>query len=677
MPETPSKDLRYAENLRREGKFQEALNVINNIEKKRTFTPKDQLSLLILKGKIYTLFQNYTESIKVGETTYKLSQGLEQIPDIIMSLLFKANCVFLGQADQAMEHLLEAEELLNTLSDVSPTFISRQKGNILFRKSWAFFYQNDYKNALETAKNCLEIYEKFNKKTEIAYTLQIIGFIYETQVQYEIALEYALKSLKLFEEVGDPIGTATTLLLIGRIYYLTGEVNKALTFCKKSLSTGLISELDKTSAYTYIGLIYNTKGELERALRYFKRGFSLAEKNNFYGAFVNLQILIGAIYIQKREYKLALEYLKPGLTLSKNTNNILGIGLSLAYQGLIYYEQDSKSELQEIIDQLKEFSEKYNDRFLIAEYNMAKAMMLQRSNRSRDRAEAEKLLKQTVKNPASPDLYVFSLANLCEFYLEELKLFNESDILEEIHPLITQLLAFSKEQKSYGTLATAKLAEAKVKLIQMDFNGTKKLLTEAQKIADLHGYTLMAQKISSEHDNLLDQIKSWEEFKERNAPIEERLELASIEGVIERLQGKRTIDPPEIIEETPILLLIMDESGNTFFNHSFIENWDFHDLFSAFMSAFNTFSGEIFSKSIDRIKIGENTILINPIESFLACYVIKGQSYPAQQKLNRFTDALKNNAEIWDTLNKAVRTSEMLELNKPASLGVVINDIFA
>ncbi len=677
MPETPPKDLRYAEDLRREGKFQEALNVINNIEKKRTFTPKDQLSLLILKGKIYTLFQNYIESIKVGETTYKLSQGLEQIPDIIMSLLFKANCVFLGQADQAMEHLLEAEELLNTLSDVSPTFISRQKGNILFRKSWAFFYQNDYKNALETAKICLEIYEKFNKKTEIAYTLQIIGFIYETQVQYEIALEHALKSLKLFEEVGDPIGTATTLLLIGRIYYLTGEVNKALTFCKKSLSTGLISELDKTSAYTYIGLIYNTKGELERALRYFKRGFSLAEKNNFYGAFVNLQILIGAIYIQKREYKLALEYLKPGLTLSKNTNNILGIGLSLAYQGLICYEQDSKSELQEIIDQLKEFSEKYNDRFLIAEYNMAKAMMLQRSNRSRDRAEAEKLLKQAVKNPSSPDIYIFSLANLCEFYLEELKLFNEPNILEEIHPLITQLLEFSNEQNSYGTLATAKLAEAKVKLIQMDFNGTKKLLTEAQKIAELHGYKLLAQKISSEHDNLLDQIKSWEEFKERNAPIEERLELASIQGVIERLQGKRAIDPPEIVEEIPILLLIMDESGNTFFNHSFIENWDFHDLFSAFMSAFNTFSGEIFSKSIDRIKIGENTILINPIESFLACYVIKGQSYPAQQKLNRFTDALKNNAEIWDTLNKAVRTSEMLELNKPTSLGVVINDIFA
>lgn len=94
------------------------------------------------------------------------------------------------------------------------------------------------------------------------------------------------------------------------------------------------------------------------------------------------------------------------------------------------------------------------------------------------------------------------------------------------------------------------------------------------------------------------------------------------------------------------------------------------------MSVFNIFSSEIFSKSIDRIKIGENIILINPIESFLVCYVIKGQSYPAQQRLSRFTDAIKTNVEIWDTLNKAVKTSVMLELNNPPSLGNVINEIF-
>ena len=94
------------------------------------------------------------------------------------------------------------------------------------------------------------------------------------------------------------------------------------------------------------------------------------------------------------------------------------------------------------------------------------------------------------------------------------------------------------------------------------------------------------------------------------------------------------------------------------------------------MSAFNTFSSEIFSNSIDRVKIADNTILIKPVESFLVCYIIKGQSYPAQQKLTRFSDAVKASPEIWDALNKAAKTSEMLELDNPPSLGNIVSEIF-
>lgn len=676
MPESVPKDLRYAENLRREGKLQEALKAINDIEKKGTLTPRDQLSLLISKGKIYTLYQQYTESARIGELAYKLSKGLESVPDTIMALLFKANILFMGQSNVALNYLFEADDLLKSLNDVSPTYISRQKANILFRKSWAYVFTGKLNDALEAAMECLEIQKSFNKKSDIAYTLQVVGQIYDLKNEYDVALDYLSKSLKIFEEIGDPIGNATTLVLIGRISYLTGDLNKAIKYCKKSLSSKLISDRTKLDNFSYTGLIYNLKGEIDRALRYFKKGSSLAEKVNQYDYFIDFQILIGSIYIKKREYNLALEYLKPSLVLSKNTNNILGITLSLLNLAMIYYEKDLNKEIQEILDQLKEFSEKHGGQILLSGYRLGKAMMLKKSGRSRDRAEAEKLLKQVAEDPASPDFYTTSLGYLCEFYLEELQLFNEPDILEEINPLITQLLEFSKEQNSYWILAEAKLLQAKVALIQMDFDATKRLLTQSQRIAELHGLNLTAQKISSEHDSLLDQIKSWEELKERNAPIEERLKLVSVDGVLERLQGKRAVEPPELVDEEPILLLIMDNSGTTYFNHPFVTNWDYSDLFSSFMSAFNTFMDEIFSKSIDRIRVGENTILINPVESFLACYVIKGQSYPALQKLTRFTEAIRENSEIWRALNKSVKTSEMLELDKPPGLKTVIDEIF-
>lgn len=142
------------------------------------------------------------------------------------------------------------------------------------------------------------------------------------------------------------------------------------------------------------------------------------------------------------------------------------------------------------------------------------------------------------------------------------------------------------------------------------------------------------------------------------------------------MMGKKMMEPPVLVDEAPILLLIMSKSGNAYFSHTFTEDFNHGDLFSSFISAFNTFSSEIFSKSIDRIRIGENIILIDPIESFLACYVIKGQSYFALQKLSRFTEAIRENTEIWQALNKSVKTHEVLGRDNPSTFKTVINEIF-
>lgn len=204
----------------------------------------------------------------------------------------------------------------------------------------------------------------------------------------------------------------------------------------------------------------------------------------------------------------------------------------------------------------------------------------------------------------------------------------------------------------------------------------RRYLTQAQHIADEHGLKLLAREISSEHDRLLEVFDEWQKLERKKSSISERMNLAALDDTVVYMQGKRALNPPEIVDEDSIMLLIMGRDGVSYFNHSFVDDWDFDDLFSSFMAAFNTFSSEIFSKSIDRIKIDENLILINPVESFLVCYVIKGQSYPALQKLNRFSDAIKWKTDIWEALNRAVQTSETLELDHPPSLGEVVKEIF-
>jgi len=57
-------------------------------------------------------------------------------------------------------------------------------------------------------------------------------------------------------------------------------------------------------------------------------------------------------------------------------------------------------------------------------------------------------------------------------------------------------------------------------------------------------------------------------------------------------------------------------------------------------------------------------------------YFTSSQSYSTLQKFTRFTEAIRENTEIWQALNISVKTSEMLELDRPPSLKAVINEIF-
>jgi len=427
----------------------------------------------------------------------------------------------------------------------------------------------------------------------------------------------------------------------------------------------------------FLGGVFYWKGELNEALKYNMEALALAEKNGYESLIVWNMSLIGSIYSMKGDLNKGIEYLERCLALSEKvgyTMIIDGAHISLL---LSYLKNNSREKAQQHLIHLKELAEQEESRLFSDSYLYAKALMLKTSGRMRNRAKAEDIFNKIVKGDISlGDIRIRALISLSEMYIEELSIYNNPEVLDEINPLILDLLKVSETQNSKSYLAEGKLLQAKLALIQMEFDAAKTLLTQAQQIAEENGLNLLAQNISSEHDILLKKIDEWDKLKKKDAPMAERIELASFDKVIDRLQGKRAIEPPELKDEEPILLLIMDNSGVTYFNHPFVSNWDHSDLFSSFMSAFNTFIDEIFSKSIDRIRVGENTILINPVESFLACYVIKGQSYSALQKLTRFTEAIKENSEIWQTLKKSVKTSEMLELNKQPALKTVINEIF-
>ncbi|MHA2282278.1 MAG: tetratricopeptide repeat protein [Promethearchaeota archaeon] len=514
MPNSFLEELNHANMLMREGKFQEALEITNSLEKKSTLAPGDQLTLLILKGKIYTFNQKFEESVKIGKLSYRMSQSLGRINDALTSLLIKANCAFLGQFDKALGYLLKAEELLNSLTDISPSYISRQRANILYKRGYANQLKGNLSVALETALECLPLQQKLGRKVEIAYTLSLLGDIYYAKGDNDIALDYAMRSKTNFEEIGDKIGLTTSLRALGMIYLSKGDLDNALKYSKKSFSSKVIGTQTKLDSLQVIGDVYIARGELDKALKYYKQGIPLAEKENAYFHFVQFQTQIGTIYMMKRDFDLATEYLKTGLLLAEKINHNYAIFIALIFLIFINVEKGSHEEAQKNLNQIKELEKTTGSKLLSHGYFIAKAYLLKTGSGSRNRAEAERLLKQVVKEETHAYLRAYSLIYLCEFYLEEVNLYEDIELIKEVNPLLIQLLKLSEEQRMYGFMAEAKLLQAKVALIRMDFEEAQRLLTQAQRVAEMYGIKFTAQKISSEHDNYLDKLSEWKNLKE-------------------------------------------------------------------------------------------------------------------------------------------------------------------
>ncbi|MHA2394100.1 MAG: tetratricopeptide repeat protein [Promethearchaeota archaeon] len=579
-------------------KFEEGLQIIKDIEQRDDLFPGEMLKTLNYKSWACLGVGQYERSFEIAEELYQKSQELN-LPQFSLDALLRKEMVLLfGDHDEVARILEQRESLFNSIPrEVSIEYKEREASLWLMK-----------------------------------------GVVNNWRGNNDVALKYHAESIKLSKETNSNYLLCLNYMSMTYVYDEIGEITLAIEYGEKSLS--LIPEREnfsvlsrKATIYNKMGMSYYSKGDLERALE------------------CNIQ---------------SLEF-------SKKTQGRVGIGVIYMSVIAILLAKNDLEKARSYLHQFKEYNANYGsteyysefrERFLLLLYQCAKALILKKSDRMRDRVEAENILKKIVKEEdpnADPYLFEIVLTNLCGLYFEEFRFSHNMEILDEIQPLIIQLQNLPQTPGSFSSLANLKLLQAKLALLQVSMVEARKLLTEAQKIANEHGLRLLAKEISREHDHLLEELKLWESFKKTQASVEERLKLASIDSVMERLQGRSAIEVPEVSIEEPILLLIMDKSGVSYFNYSFISDWDFDDLFSSFMSAFNDFSGEIFSRSIDRIKIGENIIL---------------KSYPAQQKLIRFSDIIKASSEIWDALTKARNTGEMLQLNDPPSLGSYVNEIF-
>ncbi|MFX0081559.1 MAG: tetratricopeptide repeat protein [Candidatus Hodarchaeota archaeon] len=640
MPGLVNEKLENMNQLFIEGLYLKIRDSIVDFEQREDLTPEDRLSCYLLKSNLYYELGEHTDALKFAEQACSLSQELGLKTLLIDSYISKAWALLeLRDFDLVLESILKGEELLKNLTIEPQLEFAKRDALLKLVKSALYVYKSgNIDKALEYGGEGLKISEEYDNKKELALALQLNSLYYLIAGNLDLSLEYLEECLKVQK-----------------------------TYRKR----------DDWLIFKDLGVLHGIKGELNIALEYTKQSLALAEEignKNFIGQCINNSALI---YRQKGDLDLAMEALERNITIWEeldNKRNLMG-GLDSLF--IVCLDVNSIRRAQQYLMRMQQINEQVKDKGYDVACRVNKALMLKMSPNSLDLEKAKEILQQIVEEEIiNWEFTERALLHLCEIFLLELHTYDNQEVLSDINLLINRLQEYAESQHSIRMLTEVNLLRGKFALIKMNMGHARQFLTRAQSIADEHGLHLLARTVSSEHDKLLEQLEEWEHLRRIKAPVSERLKIVEIDKTLDHMMGKKMMEPPEMVDEDPILLIIMDEAGNAYFNHKFIEDWDHSDLFSSFMSAFNTFSSEVFSKTIDRIKIGENLISINPVKPFLTCYVSKGQSYPAIKKLKKFSDSIRAKSEIWKQLKKAAKSNQELRVNNVPLLGDIVNEIF-
>jgi tetratricopeptide (TPR) repeat protein len=638
-PGVKSKELKQSEHLMTEGKYQEALLLLNDFEGKQELTDSESLLCYLFKSSCLNRTGNHQEAFKFAEKAYQICQELNsasEMYDIMVNLAWSLN--WLGDLDKSFNFITQAEELKKKLSHISPLERDRKEAEISFCKGCAYFFQGDADQGLECARKSLELRKKREDKFGIALSLYQIGGYYTfLKWDFDQALKYAERCQSLAEE----------------------------------LNIGYIVTLN----FVTLGVIYIMKGELEKALMYHKRALDRANEKYMIMSILNN---IGNIYIQKGDLDQALKYLEDCLELAEQVKNryILANSIGSIIEILVLKNEVEKA--QKYLKKLEYLNNQEENKITKIIYLFSKALILKASPRIQNRAKAQEIFEKITQGETiSGEVTIKALINRCALLFDELWMTQELEILNELEPIIIQLLRMAENTNSFWILAETHILRAKLALLTLDLKGARRLLTQAQKIAEKHGMHRLAAKISIEHDELLQKSSIWEKLKDSESSLSERFKLTNVNEQMKNMIQKRISGVPEILEEKPVIILVISKGGIPIFSKLFTEILvNEEDIISSFLATFNTFSSELFSEGLDRAIFGQYTLLMKSISTFLVCYLFKGQSFSAQKKIQNFVENIKNNEDLLEKFNKYYQTNRIIKLEDVPILKSLITEIF-
>ncbi len=690
-----SSTLQRVDQLISEGCFDHALQKIDSFLSTEGLPVEDRINGQFLKSRILVGMGNAQKALTLAETAVSMTKQLGKPLLLIDGLIAKATALLeLGMLSKSLDIINDGQKLLMTIPEESFEFATRDSGLKLL-KGKLFRKKGEPVPALEILKDCLAIQQKLGKSSVIADALNEMGIIHASKGDYKQAIQHFDQAIEIYKEFGNKAPILKLRNNIGMISWHMGMIDEALGYFHEAftLSNELGNKRFTAAISVNIGGVLSGKGELNAALEFLQTGLTLYEELAIMTEMANCLNIIGRTYQQKGELDLALDFHQKGLEISINQGakeeiangyNVIGeilhakgdykaattyferslalyeeIGHNLFTSMPLYnlielaVENNEFEKGQQLFQRLEEIHRKEEIKAISQKYRLAKAILLKTSARPRDRGKAEGILEQIIEEEVIEHfITVKAMLHLCNLFLTELKTIDDPEMLIEVHALVGRLHVIAEQQGIHRLLAETFVLKSQLALMESDLRSARRFLSQAQVIAEKRGLRQLARQISSEHDMLLQQTTQWEELISQKPSLPDILNFTNISELLERMTTKQLKEVPEQPPEEPVYILIMGKNGLTLYSRSFQESQVHEQLIGGFLTAVQNVGTEILAgtESLDRIMYQEHTIALKGRDPLMSCYVFKGPSFLALQKLEQFLDTVQELPAVWKGL---------------------------
>ncbi|MHA2092003.1 MAG: tetratricopeptide repeat protein [Candidatus Kariarchaeaceae archaeon] len=438
----------------------------------------------------------------------------------------------LGKHNLALSYFLEN---LSSSKDANSEHLQSQLNEFIGK---VHFANGQYDLAYYYLNEAIALQHALNDSSGVARNEQLLGKIHLNTGNFDRAFEHFQKSTDIQESLGDKLGSNWSQLQVALARFKQGEFLDALDIyekCKENFKE-LNDKLMSAWTIKSIGEIYVRQGEYKTALTYFEENIQiLIELNNKFGLADGFN-KIGEVYYHQNEINKALDYFQRSFSLYIKIGDDIQAVDTIFNLVQVKLEKKAYNQAKHFLTMLRERTERTQNKYVKLKYKLAEALYLKHHKRIIQKIAAQKIFEEIVSEDiVDHQITIIATLNLCELLLAELRSYEYKEVIQELKYHLGELYEIAQEQKSFNLLVEVLVMQAKLALIEGDADRGFNLLMQAEITVADYGLHQLSSKVKNQQHDLKNKVELWNELDRRNAPIRERLDLADIDGYLEKV----------------------------------------------------------------------------------------------------------------------------------------------